>query len=160
METLLWILAVVLIVGGLVGTILPVIPGPGLVFGGILLAAWIEDFQRISGWTVTIAGLLMIVAWSTDYVSAMLGARKAGASRQAVIGAAIGTVVGIFTGLWGLLFMPLAGAAIGEFLADRDAARAAHVGVATWIGLLVGTVFKVAVTFVMVGLFVFALLIN
>jgi uncharacterized protein len=154
----LWILAAAMVIAGMAGTILPVMPGPALVFAGILIGAWAEDFQRISAWTVMVAGLLTILAWGADYVSAMLGAKRAGASRQAIVGAFIGTVLGVFSGLWGLLFMPFAGAAIGEYLADRDAARAAHVGVSTWIGLMIGTVFKVAVTFVMVGLFIFAII--
>jgi uncharacterized protein YqgC (DUF456 family) len=160
MGTLLWIVAIVLIVAGLAGTILPALPGAALVFAGILLAAWIDDFARISGFTVLVCGLLMMVAWGADYVSAMLGAKRAGASRLAIAGAAIGTVAGVFTGFVGLLFMPLVGAAVGEWLADRNAARAAHVGLSTWVGLLVGTVAKVAITFVMVGLFVLALLVR
>lgn len=160
MGTLLWIAAVVMIVAGLAGTILPALPGAALVFAGILLAAWIDDFARISGFTVLVCGLLMMVAWGADYVSAMLGARRDGASRLAIAGAAIGTVAGVFTGFVGLLFMPLVGAAVGEWLADRNAARAAHVGISTWVGLLVGTVAKVAITFVMVGLFVLALLVR
>ncbi|MFN9775595.1 MAG: DUF456 domain-containing protein [Burkholderiales bacterium] len=160
MGTLLWIVAIVLIVVGLAGTILPALPGAALVFAGILLAAWIDDFARISGFTVLVCGLLMMVAWGADYVSAMIGARRAGASRLAIAGAAIGTVAGVFTGFVGLLFMPLVGAAVGEWLADRNAARAAHVGISTWVGLLVGTVAKVAITFVMVGLFVLALLVR
>lgn len=158
MQTVLWIVVVLLVVVGLAGTILPALPGAALVFAGVLLAAWIDDFTRVSGVTVAFAGLLMLLSWGTDYVSAVIGARRAGASRLAVLGAAIGTVLGIFTGLIGLLFMPLAGAAIGEYVADRDAARAAHVGIATWIGLLVGTVVKVGLTFVMVGLLIAALL--
>jgi uncharacterized protein len=158
MEPFLWVLVVLLIIGGMAGTVLPVLPGPAFVFAGIVLAGWIENFERIGGWTVTIAAALTIIAWGTDFVSAMLGAKRVGASRQAVIGALIGTVLGVFTGFWGLLFMPLVGAAIGEFIADRDAARAAHVGIATWVGIMVGTVFKVAVTFVMAGLFVFAMI--
>jgi uncharacterized protein YqgC (DUF456 family) len=153
----LWILAGAMVIAGMAGTVLPAMPGPALVFAGILIGAWAEDFQRISGWTVMVAGLLTLLAWGADYVSAMLGAKRAGASRQAIVGAFIGTLLGIFSGLWGLLFMPLAGAAIGEYLADRDAARAAHVGISTWVGLMVGTVFKVAVTFMMVGLFLFAI---
>lgn len=160
MVTLMWIVAVVMIVAGLAGTILPALPGAALVFAGILLAAWIDDFARISGFTVLVCGLLMMVAWGADYVSAMLGAKRAGASRLAIAGAAIGTVAGVFTGFVGLLFMPLVGAAVGEWLADRNAARAAHVGISTWVGLLVGTVAKVAITFVMVGLFVLALLVR
>jgi len=80
-----------------------------------------------------------------------------GASKLAIVGAAIGTVVGVFTGLWGLLFMPLIGAAIGEFVAQRDLRRAGKVGLATWIGLLLGTAAKVAIVFAMVGIFVAAL---
>lgn len=160
MDTLLWLIVVVLIVAGLAGTILPALPGTALVFGGILLAAWIDDFQRVSGWTVMVCGVLTLIAWSVDLVAGMLGAKRVGASRLAVAGAAAGTVLGMFTGFVGLLFMPLAGAAVGEYFADRDAARAARVGVATWIGLVIGTVAKVAITFVMVGLFLAALLIR
>jgi uncharacterized protein YqgC (DUF456 family) len=159
MDTLLWLIVVLLVVAGLVGTILPALPGTALVFGGILLAAWIDDFQRISGWTVMISGVLTLIAWGVDLVAGMLGAKRVGASRLAVFGAAAGTVLGMFTGFVGLLFMPLAGAAVGEYFADRNAARAAKVGVATWIGLVIGTVAKVAITFVMVGLLVAALLI-
>jgi uncharacterized protein YqgC (DUF456 family) len=160
MTTLLWIVAVLLIVVGLAGTVLPALPGAVLVFAGILLGAWIDGFARVSGWTVMVCGFLMLLAWGADYASAMLGARKAGASRLAVVGAAIGTVLGIFAGFVGVLFLPLIGAAIGEYLADRNAARAAHVGVATWVGLLVGTIAKVAIAFVMVGLFAIALLVG
>jgi uncharacterized protein YqgC (DUF456 family) len=150
----------VLILTGIAGTLLPALPGVVFVFAGILLAAWIDDFQRVTMATVIVCGLLTLVAWGADYASAMLGAKKAGASRLAVIGAAVGTVLGLFTGFVGLLFMPLVGAAIGEYVSDRDAVRAAHVGVATWVGLLLGTVAKVVVTFMMAGLFVAALLID
>lgn len=159
MVTLLWILVVLLIVAGLAGTVLPALPGAALVFAGVLLAGWIDDFARVSVWTVLVCGVLMLVAWAADYVSAMLGAKRAGASRLAIVGAAIGTVAGLAFGFVGVLFLPLVGAAVGEYLADRDAARAAHVGVSTWIGLVIGTVAKVVISFVMVGLLVIALLV-
>jgi hypothetical protein len=155
----LWILAVVLIVVGVVGTVLPALPGAILVFAGVALAAWIDDFTRISGWTLGVLGVLTVIAWLTDFVAAAAGAKKVGASRYAIIGAAIGTVAGVFTGLVGLIFMPLVGAAIGEYLAQQDALRAGRVGIATWLGMLAGTVVKVAVVFLMVGIFVGALLI-
>ena len=157
MTTLLWILAVAMIAIGVIGTVLPALPGAAFVLGGIALAAWIDDFVTISGFTVGVVAALAILAFAADYVSAMLGAKKAGASRLAVAGAAIGTVAGVFTGFVGLLFMPLAGAAIGEFIADRDLMRAGKVGIATWIGLLLGTAVKVALVFTMVGIFVVAL---
>lgn len=157
MDALLWVAAVAMILVGVAGTVLPALPGTVLVFGGIALAAWIDDFQRISAWTVGIAGVLTAIAFATDYVAALLGAKKAGASRLAIVGAAIGTVAGVFTGFVGLLFMPLAGAAIGEYLAQRDLGRAGRVGLATWLGLLLGTAVKVAIAFTLVGMFVAAL---
>jgi uncharacterized protein YqgC (DUF456 family) len=160
MDVMLWILVVVLIAVGVAGTILPALPGAILVFGGILLGAWIDQFERVSITVVVICGVLTLLAWATDYVAALLGAKRAGASRLAVIGAAIGTVAGVFTGLVGLIFMPLVGAAIGELIAVRNATRAAQVGVSTWIGLLLGTLAKVVLTFMMVGIFVAALLIR
>jgi len=158
MTTLLWIVAVAMIVIGVVGTVLPALPGPVFVLGGIALAAWIDGFATISGFAVGVVAVLTVLAFAADYVAAMLGAKKAGASRLAIAGAAIGTVAGVLTGFVGLLFMPLVGAAIGEFIADRDMARAGKVGVATWIGLLLGTAVKVALVFTMVGIFVAALL--
>jgi uncharacterized protein YqgC (DUF456 family) len=157
MTVFLWLLAVALIVLGIAGTILPALPGVTLVFGGILLAAWIDHFARIPGWLVAVFAVLTVVAWGIDYFAAVAGAKKAGASRLAVVGAAVGTLAGIFSGLWGLLFMPLAGAAIGEFIAQRDVRRAGEVGLFTWIGMLIGTAVKLAIVFAMVGAFVVAL---
>jgi uncharacterized protein len=157
MTVALWILAVVLIVVGIAGTVLPALPGVILVFAGILLGAWVDDFTRIPVWLVVVFGVLTVLAWAVDYFAAMAGAKKAGASTLALVGAAIGTIAGIFTGFVGLLFMPLVGAAVGEFIAQRDVRRAGKVGVATWLGLLVGTAVKVAIVFAMVGAFVVAL---
>lgn len=159
MTAALWVLAVLLIVVGFAGTVLPALPGVPLIFGGVLLAAWIDDFQRIGGWTIGVLAVLAVIGIAVDYVAAALSAKRVGASRQGIIGAAIGTIAGIFTGLWGLLFMPLVGAAIGEYLAHKDALRAGKVGIATWFGLLIGTAVKIAVAFTMVGVAVAALLI-
>ena len=156
MTTTLWIVAVLLIVIGVAGTVLPALPGVPLIFGGVLLAAWIGDFQRISVFTVVVLAVLAVVGIVIDYIAAAISAKRAGASKQGIAGAAIGTVAGIFTGLWGLLFMPLMGAAIGEFIAHKDALRAGKVGAATWFGLLVGTAIKLAIAFTMVGVFLAA----
>ena len=188
-DTLWWVLSIGMIAVGIAGTVLPALPGTVLVFAGTALGAWIDDFARVSGWTLGFIALLAAAAFAVDYVAALLGAKKAGASRQALVGAAIGTVAGIFTGLWGLIFMPLLGAVAGEFIAQRRqqslaptvlaadgsvvlagaatpgaraaaGERAARVGLATWIGMLVGTVAKLALVFLMVGVFVGALLIG
>lgn len=154
-----WILSIVLIVVGLAGTVLPALPGTLFVLGGIVLGAWIDDFVHVGATALTIVTVLAVLAWVLDYVAGLLGARKAGASRQAIIGAALGTVAGLFMGLVGVFFMPLVGAAIGEYIAQKDHARAAHVGVATWLGIMVGMIAKVVLAFMMIGVFVVALLV-
>jgi hypothetical protein len=157
-NTVLWIVAVLMIVVGVAGTVLPALPGVMLVFAGIALAAWIDGFTLISDWTVGLLAVLTVTGVVVDYVAQMLSAQRAGATPLGIAGAAVGTIVGIFTGLIGLLFMPLVGAAIGEFIAHRDALRAGRVGIATWVGLLVGTALKIAIVFTMVGIFIAALL--
>ena len=114
-----------------------------LVFLGILLAAWIDDFTRIPIWLVVVFGVMTAIAWFVDYAAAAAGAKKAGASRLAIVGAIIGTVAGIVTGLWGLLFMPLVGRRGRRVHRPaRPRACAGKVGLATWLGLLVGTAAK------------------
>lgn len=151
--TLLWIGAVLLVLVGIAGVVLPALPGPPLVLAGLLLAAWIDDFQRISVWVMLVLALLTALAWAVDVLAAALGAKRAGASGLAILGAAIGTVAGLFTGFIGLVFAPLLGAALGEFFATRDSMRAARVGVATWIALLIAVAVKLALVFTMLGVF-------
>jgi hypothetical protein len=138
---------------------------------GAVLGAWIDGFSRVSGWTLAFIAALAVLAWVTDYVAALMGAKKAGASRLALVGAALGTVAGVLMGLVGLLFMPLLGAMTGEYWSQRQrigtaatrgelaaaGRQAASVGVATWIGLLLGTVIKLVLTFLMIGVFFAAL---
>ncbi len=159
MNTALWILSVLLIVTGVAGTVLPALPGVILLLAGIVLGAWIGDFTQVTGLTVGIVTVIAVAALVLDYVAGVLGAKKAGASREAIAGALIGTVLGIFTGLWGLIFMPLLGAFAGQYLVDRDLIRAGNVGLATWVGMAIGMVVKVALTFLMIGIFIAALLI-
>lgn len=132
-------------------------PGTLLVWSGVLLGAWIDDFTRVGVSTVVIISILAALAWALDFVAGLMGAKRAGASKLALVGAAIGTVVGIFMGLVGVLFMPLVGAAVGEYWAQRDQQRAAKVAFATWVGLMLGMVAKVVLSFVMVGIFLVAL---
>ena len=157
MTILLWLLAAALIIVGLAGTILPALPGVTLIFTGIVLGAWIDGFARIPVWLVVVFGVLTAIAWAVDYFAAAAGAKRAGASKLAIVGAMIGTVAGVFAGFVGLLFLPLVGAAIGEFVAQRDALHAGKVGLATWLGLLLGTAVKFAIAFAMVGAFLVAL---
>lgn len=158
MDLLLWSVSALLILLGLLGTVLPALPGLALVFLGIWLGAWIGDYRQVSGLTVAILGGLALLAWALDYVAALLGARGAGASRQALAGAALGTLAGVFMGLVGVLFMPFVGAVAGEYLARGSQRDSVKVGLATWLGLIVGLVAKVVIACVMIGVFLVALL--
>lgn len=158
-DTLWWILSAALIVAGVAGTVLPALPGTLFVLAGIVLAAWIDDFTRITWVAVSTVSVLAVVAWLLDYVAGLMGAKRAGASMLALVGAALGTVVGLFMGLVGVFFMPLVGAAIGEYIAQKDQARALKVGVATWLGIMLGMIAKVVIAFMMIGVFLIALLV-
>lgn len=158
-DTLLWILSGALILAGFAGIVLPALPGTLLIFAGIMLGAWIDDFTRVGWGSLALIAVLALLAWLMDYVAGVLGAKRAGASRMAIAGAVLGTVAGLFMGLIGVLFMPLVGAAVGEFIARRQHGQALRVGVATWLGLLAGMLAKFVLAFMMVGIFVFAVVV-
>ena len=158
-DVALWVVSVALIMVGVAGTVLPALPGTALVLGGIVLGAWVDDFTRVSVGTLAVITTLAVLAWVLDYVAGLVGAQRAGASRQALIGAALGTVAGLFLGLVGVLFMPLVGAAVGEYLARKDKRRALNVGISTWLGMMIGLIAKVVLAFMMIGIFVVALLV-
>lgn len=148
-----WALAIALILIGVAGIFLPGIPGVVAVFGGMLLAAWIDGFQRIGWVTLVVLGVLTALAFIADILGSLLGAQRVGASRQALIGAGVGAVVGVFLGFVGLIVAPFAGAVIGELIAQRRLGTAARVGLGTWIGLALGALAKVALVFAMLAVF-------
>ena len=156
MTILLWVLAGICVVAGIAGIVLPALPGPPLVWVGLLLAAWADGFERVSGWTVAFLALLAALTLPIDLFSTAVGAKRVGASTWAIVGAALGTIVGLFFGLPGIVIGPFVGAVAGEMLVRKDWKTAGKVGVGTSIGLLLGIAAKVAVTFVMLGVFAFA----
>jgi len=156
MTPLLWILSLILVGVGIAGVLVPGLPGTPLVLGGLLLAAWADGFQNVGVGTIVILAAVTILAFGVDFVSASLGAKRAGASREAVIGAALGTLIGIFFGFVGIIFGPFVGAVIGEFLSRRSLEQAGRVGAATWIGFILGIGVKLVLAFTMVGIFVLA----
>ena len=160
MTVILWVIAGALVVAGLVGTVAPALPGPVLIFGGLLLAAWIDGFEKVGWAPLTVLGVLTVLTFVADIVATGTGAKKAGASKQAVIGATIGTIVGIFFGIIGIFVGPFVGAAAGEFLAKRDLVRAGKVGYGTLFGLVLGAAMKIALALAMVGVFVTAYLVD
>lgn len=158
LHALWYVLATILVIVGLVGTVLPALPGVPLVFCGLLLAAWADGFAHAGVFTLFVLGALTVLALGIDFVAGVLGAKKVGASRYAVIGAALGTLVGLFFGLPGLLLGPFVGALAGELVAGGTLRQATGVGVGAWLGFLVGAIAKLAICFAMLGIFAFAFL--
>src|SRR5262245_32617964 len=131
---MIWALAVVLVAAGLIGVILPALPGTALVFAGLLLAAWADDFMRVGVVTIVLLGIVTVATYFVDVIMMTLGMSRLGATRRAMAGAAIGTLAGLFFGLPGLIVGPFAGAVVGELTSQRDLVRAGRAGIAAWIG--------------------------
>jgi len=160
LHLLLYVVSAILILAGLAGTVLPALPGLPLVFAGMLLAAWTDHFTRISGWTVGLLALLTLVSVAVDVAATAMGAKRVGAGKLAMFGAALGTLLGgIFFNIPGLIIGPFLGAMAAELIRGRKLAHASKIGFGTWIGLAVGTALKLALAFAMLGVFVLALLV-
>lgn len=152
-----WILAVLIIVGGLVGTVIPSLPGVPLVFGGLLLASWADGFHHVGAGTLAVLGGLAALAWLLDFLAAALGAKKLGASQRAFWGATFGAIAGMFFGIPGMILGPFVGAVVAELSGGRDVRQAGRAGYGAWIGVVIGTAAKLAIAFLMVGIFAFKL---
>jgi uncharacterized protein YqgC (DUF456 family) len=160
-HTLYYVLAAVLIVVGIVGTVLPALPGLPLVFTGMVLAAWAGDFQQVSGWVLAVLGLMTLLSLGIDFAATAMGAKRVGASKLALLGAVIGTFAGLLFGFVGIFVGPFAGALVGELIELRgiggqQVGQAAKVGFGTWLGIVVGVVLKLGLAFAMLGLFALA----
>ena len=153
MDILLFAIAIVLIAAGLVGAIVPTLPGIPLIFGGIWLIAGVDRYRHVGlWWLLAIAGI-GAVGLTLDLLAGALGAKRVGASKQAVAGALAGTVIGLFFGLPGLLLGPFVGAVLGELTAGNSVLRSTQVGVSAWLGLIFGTIIKLVSSLMMVVLF-------
>jgi len=152
-DILLYVIAIALIVAGLAGAIVPTLPGIPLIFGGIWLIAGVDRYRHIGlWWLLGIAGI-GAVGLTLDLLAGALGAKRVGASKQAVAGALAGTVIGLFFGLPGLLLGPFVGAVLGELAAGNSVLRSTQVGVSAWLGLIFGTIIKLVSSLMMVVLF-------
>ena len=160
LHTSLHLLAGLLIFVGLLGTFLPVLPGVPMMFGGMWLAAWNDDYERVGIGTLVVLALLLLVSLAVDVLASILGAKRVGASNKALWGAALGGLAGVFFGLPGLLLGPFLGAVGGEMAHGTDRRTAMRVGTGTWLGLAVGAVLKLGIALAMLAVFGAALLID
>lgn len=152
----IWVLAGVLVVVGFLGALLPLVPGVPLIFSGLLIAAWHEDFIEVSVLTMVIIGVLAFMAWAVDFFGSIVTAKKAGASKEAMWGVALGALFGITGGPVGLIIGPAIGAIIGELIAHKDSLRATTVGLAAGLGFIVSFIAKIFLIVIMLSVFAYA----
>ncbi len=148
-----WLVAAILIILGVVGMLLPALPGAPLLFAGLWMVAWIEGYEYVGTVTLILLAGLAVVTYVVDFIAGAFGAKRFGASKWSVIGATIGAIAGLFFGLPGVLLGPFAGAVTGEFFAQRNIREAGKAGVGASIGLIIGTAAKLALAFSMLGIF-------
>lgn len=149
-------LAIVLVLIGIIGTVMPAVPGSPLVLAGLWMLAWNENYAHVGSGSIWFLAFLTVLSLVVDVLATQLGAKRAGASPLAILGATLGTFAGIFSGLVGLLLFPFIGAVVGEFIARRSMRQAGRAGMGTWLGLVVGMAAKLAILGLMLGSFLIA----
>lgn len=151
-------LSALLIVLGGAGSVLPVLPGPPLSFAGLWLYAWQTGYERISPLTLAIFGGLTILTFIIDLIAPALGARGYKASSYGVYGSMIGAFLGIFVlGPIGLILGPFIGGFAGELLYAKNMDNAWRVAIGSFMGFVIGSLFKIAVVVAMFGYFIYSL---
>ena len=162
-----WLLAALVVIAGLAGTVVPALPGVPLVFAGLFLGAWIDGNLGHSVWLFALVitlylmnltrlmAVLTLLAGVIDFVAGAAGARYLGAGSRAFWGATAGAIVGIFFGIPGMLLGPFIGAMLGELSGGNDLVRSGRAGIGAWLGVVVATAIKLAIAFLMIGLFLF-----
>ena len=158
MQTVWYAIAALMVVIGIVGTVLPALPGVPLVFAGLLLAAWADGFANVGWPALLLLGLLTALSMVVDFWATAKGAKRVGASRMAVVGAMVGMLAGLLLGPVGIFIGAFAGALGGELLHRRSLQRgdlgdAARIGAGTWVGIMLGIALKLALAFAMLGIY-------
>ena len=149
----LWILSAILTFTGLAGLLLPLVPGAPLLFLGLLLGAWAEGFRYVGLWTLLALAGMAALTYVVEFAASILGVKKYGGSRRAMVGAAVGGIVGIFLGFPGILLGPFVGAVIGELSLQRSLDEASRAGFGTVVGMAIGVAGKLAIGITMIGIF-------
>jgi uncharacterized protein YqgC (DUF456 family) len=144
----------VLMILGIIGCVLPVIPGPPLSFVGLLLLHF-SNYAEFSFEFLLVMGAIAVIVTIMDYIVPVWGTKKFGGSKWGMWGAAIGLVLGlIFFPPLGIIIGPFAGAVIGEALTGKDAANSFKAGLGSLLGLMIGIGLKLAASVAMTYYFI------
>jgi uncharacterized protein len=149
-ETIALSAAGILFLAGLAGTILPLLPGPVLIWAGMLVYGLIAGFENLSFGFLAIQALLVLCLFGLDYLFSALGTRYFGGSRAALAGASVGLLAGIFFFPVGLLIGPFLGAALAELIIRRKTAQAIRSGFGASIGFWVALPAKLGIEAIMI----------
>jgi uncharacterized protein YqgC (DUF456 family) len=151
--TIVGIVVAALFLAGLLGSVVPWLPGPLLILVGALVWGVATDFARIGPGRLIILTALALLSYALNFVAAAAGARRYGATRWGLIGAVVGAFVGLLFGPSGLLVGPTVGAVAGELLRGAELTEGLRSGYGAAVGLLAGIVADVAIALMMIGLF-------
>lgn len=150
----LWFaLAALLVLLGIVGLLVPALPGTPLLLAGLVLAAWAEGFAYVGWGWLALLGAIAFLGYFIDFAAGAFGAKRFGASKAGMTGALVGGLLGLFFGLPGVLLGPFVGAVAGELLARRGTQAAGRAGFGAALGLALGAAAKLALAFTMIGIF-------
>jgi hypothetical protein len=141
MEVIVIILSALLILAGIAGSLLPVLPGLPLSYLGLLLLHFASSYT-FSTLFLVIWALVVIVIQLLDYYVPIWGTRKFGGTKKGVWGSTIGLLIGLFMGPWGIILGPFVGAFIGEHLSHRDIQQSFQSALGSFIGIVFGAIIK------------------
>jgi uncharacterized protein YqgC (DUF456 family) len=154
MSTIIIMATMALMLIGLIGSVLPFIPGSPLILLGAFIYAWYTDFLVVTWGTLVILLLLTVLSQILDYLASILGAKKFGASRWGMSGAFLGGIIGLFSGgILGILIGPFIGALLLELLHGQDLPASLKIGLGTLVGFLGGAIGKIIIALTMIGIF-------
>lgn len=144
-----------MMVVGLIGVVLPILPGIPLAWLGLFIYALGTGFDRISITAIVVFFILMILTLVLDFAAPLLGARKYKASKYGILGTFLGFMVGIVVfGFWGIILGPFVGALLGELITKREPGRALKSALGAFLGFIAGTLFKIIIVLIMIGFFI------
>jgi uncharacterized protein YqgC (DUF456 family) len=158
MTTLWWTLTILLMLIGLVGTVVPLLPGTTIILAAAIGHHFLLPGHSVGWWTIVGLTVLTVLSYVVDFVSGAMGAKYFGATRWGALGGIIGAIVGVFFGLIGIFVGPLIGVLVGELLGGKGVLPAGKSTWGTLLGTTAGVVAKLGIAVVMIGWFLLAAL--
>ncbi len=158
LEIILFIAALLIMIIGLAGVILPVLPGIPLIFGATVLYAILTRFENIDIYLILVFSGLTIFGLIVDYLANYFSVKKMGGTGAGALGAVIGLMIGIFVGLVWIIVLPFVFAVTFELIAGRETHQALKSGIGSFVGLLFGGLTRFIIGCVMIGIFVWNVL--